>query len=206
MLPTLGLCLTILWQGALPESTAPKEESQSGRPRVAIRGRVVDDETGAPIESFTLESGRLKGQDPAETAWGVPPERPERLHDREWEAGRDGRQPPRRVCVTPWKSARMGSRHQGWLRVLADGYEPRPVTDRPPGPTDAGKTIEVTVRLRRGRPLAGRVLDHAGRPAGGAKLFLIRPSGGTVRVVDDVIGEGSDTGLARPVRHAGGGR
>jgi len=92
----------------------------------------------------------------------------------------------------------VGPRRREWQRVVADGYEPRAVTDRPPEPSDAGKTIEVTVRLRRGRPLSGRVVDHAGRPAAGAKLFLIRPGGGTIRVVDDVVGEGSDTGLLDP--------
>jgi hypothetical protein len=71
MLPTLGLCLTILWQGALPGSTAPGEESRSNRDRVAIRGRVVDDETGEPIESYT-NAGRSPSK-PAEAPSSISP-------------------------------------------------------------------------------------------------------------------------------------
>jgi hypothetical protein len=198
MLPTLGLYLTILWPGALPGSTDLGEEVQSERPGVAIRGRVVDDETGHPIESFTLEYGRLQGQDPAEIAWGgqsrsVPNEYTI-VNGKTVLTGRN----PLGEFADSLEVGEDGTGHRRWLRVVADGYEPRPVTDRPPEPTDAGKTIEVTVRLRRGRPLFGRVVDHAGRPAAGAKLCLIRPSGGRVRVVDEVIGEGSDTGILDP--------
>lgn len=198
MLPTLGLCLTILGQGALPGNTALGEESQSERHRIAIRGRVVDDETGDPIESFTLESGRLKGQDPAETSWGgyrrSVPNSYTIVNGKAVPTGRN----PLGEFADSLEVGEDGTGHRRWLRVVADGYEPRPVNDRPPEPTDAGKTIEVSVRLKRGRPLIGRVVDHVGRPAAGAKLVLIRPGGTRIRVGDDVIGEGSDTGLLDP--------
>jgi hypothetical protein len=198
MLPTLGLCLTLLWQGALTGCTAIATESQFESNRIAIRGRVVDDETGEPIESFTLEWGRVKGQDPAEASWGGSRRSvPGTYTIVDGKAIPTGRNPLGEFADSLAVGV-DGTQHRGWLRVVADGYEPRPVTDRPPEPTDGGKAIEVTVRLKRGRPLIGRVLDHTGRPAAGAKLFLIRPSGGTVRVVDDTIGEGSDTGLLDP--------
>jgi len=41
-------------------------------------------------------------------------------------------------------------------------------------------------------------VDHAGQPAAGAKLVLIPPGGKRIRVVDDVVGEGSDKGILDP--------
>ena len=195
MLPTLGLCLAILGQGVQPDNIAPGEKSQPERNRLTLKGFVVDDETGDPIKSFTLEHGRVKGQDRAEISWGG-----------------SSRSVPNSYRIINGKafpvesppfgefadSLQIGGEESQWMRIVADGYEPHPVTDRPPGPMDAGKTIEVTVRLKRGRPLVGRVLDHTGRPAAGAKLFLIRPGGMTIRVVDDIIGQGSETGLLDP--------
>jgi len=196
MLRTLGLCLAILGQAALPGSTALGQQPQSERNRVWIQAHVVDDETGDPIESFTLQSGQVKGQDPVETSW------------------RSIRDVPNGYTMVNGKAVLhrnphgefshsvevgvVGSPERGWLRVVANGYEPQPVTDRPLDLADAGKTIEVTVRLRRGRPLIGRVVDHAGRPAAGAKLFLIQPGDKNLRVVDDVVGEGFATGLHDP--------
>ena len=108
---------------------------------------MVDDETGDPIESFTLESGRVKGQDPAETSWGGSirsvPNSYTIVNGKAVPTGRN----PHGEFADSLEVGEDGTRAGAWLRVLADGYEPRPVTDRPPGPTDVGKTIEVTVRL-----------------------------------------------------------
>jgi hypothetical protein len=196
MLSTRGICLTLLWLGSMAVTNTSGQDAQSGN-RLGIRGRVVDDATGLPIESFTLQQGRVKGNASGNISW------------REY-----GRSVPNsythingRAVVTDrnprgefFESLEVGgaeSREVG-LRVVADGYEPGAIADRPFAPTDGGKTIDVTVRLKRGRPLTGQVLDHAGRPAAGAKLFLIRPDGLQINIVDDVVGEGSDVGLLVP--------
>jgi hypothetical protein len=175
---------------------------RTSRPRpqpsgIWLGGCVVDEETGAPIESFALETGRGGEGEPAKTSWDsfarhVPGSysivngTPVMTRNPRGEFGyfADARE--------------VESRGLRWLRIVADGYEPRLVSDRPLSPADDGKAIKLTVRLGRGRPLIGRVVDHTGEPAAGAKLFLIRPSGGEVKVVDDDVGEGSDTGVIDP--------
>jgi hypothetical protein len=49
-----------------------------------------------------------------------------------------------------------------------------------------------------GSQLIGRVVDHTGQPAAGATVVLIRPAGKRIRVVDSVVGEGTDTGTLDP--------
>lgn len=177
---------------------SPLPDPQGGADRriVTIRGIVVDDETGSPIASFSIQPGRSDADDPSKVAWGHPRRVPG--------SGTivDGRTIPdpnprgefsTYVDLDADEANRM-DRH----RILADGYEPEPVLDRPPGPADAGTTVEVTLRLRRGEAIVGRVVDHAGRPAAGATLCPIRPGWDTLRIVDDVIGEGTDTGLLDP--------
>ena len=178
-LPGLAVVLTAGGAALAQESPQPDRQGTSEPRLVKIRGRVVDDETGEPIERFSLQHGQADARDPAGVAWMI----------------------FRQVHRDPGGEFRSyvdlgrgeGDRNRkDRLRVLADGYDPAPVGDPPFGPADVGKTIEVTIRLRRGRSLVGTVVDHAGRPSLGAKLFLIRGSGGHVRVVDDAIGQGGD--------------
>ena len=180
-------------KGVLPEAVPPPRRD---RAIVSIRGRVVDDETGAPIESFSLQKGRVAAGDPSKVSWQYPRQIPNvyTIVD-----GRAVPDPNPRGEFEEYLDLR-GVEEDPWdrIRVLADGFEPEPVTERPFSPADVGKAIEVTVRLRRGRSLVGVVVDHAGRPAAGAGLCLLRPGLGTIRIVDDVIGEGSDTGLLDP--------
>ncbi|CAN5842492.1 hypothetical protein BH23PLA1_BH23PLA1_05120 [soil metagenome] len=189
-----------------PKLTVPKGEARPVLPEVehqaepkgvTIRGLVVDDETGAPVEFFGLQRGRVDDDDPSKLNWGESVQEVPNSHMRI--DGKAIRTPNPQGEFSNYVSPGKDRTVRGvWLRVLADGYEPRPVTDRPFDVSDAGKTIELTVRLRRGEPLVGQVVDHLGRPAAGAKLFLIRPNGGRVQIVDDVVGEGSDTGLLDP--------
>jgi hypothetical protein len=183
---------------AITPARAPAGEApRPDRGSIHVQGRVVDDETGDPVEFFALETGRGEGPEPSKTSWDT-----------------FARHVPGSFTVVDGKpvmtrnphgqfsywntSGKFESRPLRWLRVVADGYEPHLINDRPFGQADFGRTVTVTVRLKRGRPLVGQVVDHTGRPAAGAKLFLIRPSGGTVKVTDDVVGEGSDTGILDP--------
>jgi hypothetical protein len=163
---------------------------------VHIEGRAVDAETGAPIEHFALQRGRVDRADPSKIAWGFPRIVPNSHTVRD---GQPTYSPNPKGEFSDFARLMPGDQdHWDRLRVLADGYEPAMVLDRPPGPADAGRTLVVTVRLNRGKALVGRVLDHAGQPAVGARLALLRPGRGTFRVVDDALGEGSDTGLLDP--------
>jgi hypothetical protein len=179
------------------EAPSPRSDRRAESNFVSIQGRVVDDETGDTIEYFSLQKGLQDGRDPSKIAWQHPRRIPGSGTIVDGRTVLD-RNPHGEFSDSVGLGEGEGGRRDR-IRILADGYEPEPVLDRLPGPADAGKTVEVTVRLRRGRSLAGRVVDHAGRPAAGAKLFLIRPGGGgSIRVVDDVMGEGSDTGLLDP--------
>lgn len=174
-----------------------QESRQPGRQEVSkpltIRGRVVDDETGHPVEFFCVQKGRADSGNPSKLRWTSPRDVPNGYRTINGKCIRDRNPNGEFSDYVDFREAE--SERWDRIRVLADGYEPEPVLARPPGLADAGKTIEVTVRLRRGRSLVGTVIDHAGRPAAGAKLCLIRPSGEHIRVVDDVIGPWTDTGL-----------
>ena len=54
------------------------------------------------------------------------------------------------------------------MRVIADGYLPEPVT----GVIGQPPIDDMVVRLSRGGTLRGKILDHEGKPAAGAVLYL----------------------------------
>ena len=54
--------------------------------------------------------------------------------------------------------------------MLAAGYLPQPVTPEPV--TVPTEITNLVVRLSRGGALQGVVLDHAGQPVAGARVFL----------------------------------
>ena len=122
---------------------------------VTVRGKVVDDETGEPIGRLIVQGGKFDPADPTKVTWGY------------FESRSSGRSGSFSTTVR-WS--------EGWTaRILADGYLPQPaLTSAPPAGTDK---IEVTIRLKRGREVAGQVLDHAGRPLAGARVIAIGPTG-----------------------------
>jgi Zn-dependent protease with chaperone function len=129
-------------EGEVLERPGPAAAAPEELPMTQISGRVVDDETGEPVERFGLQSGFVKEGDPLDVTWG---------------GGRSaGRRPGGRFSV------RAGwGRGRRWHRVLADGYVPEPIT---PEPIASGaEATDLVVRLKRGRELRGRVLDHLGR-------------------------------------------
>ena len=67
---------------------------------------------------------------------------------------------------------------------------PQPVLSEAP---PAGKDrIETVIRLKKGRTVRGRVLDHLGKPVKDASLFAVRPNGMTLaggRAVNSFDGE-----------------
>ena len=134
-----------------PSAPAPAP-AQAETGWVIFEGYVVDDLTGQPVTDYALEFGSPDSSRSGETSWGF--------------GRRTVHQPAGRFeasyCV------KTGGRL--WLRVLAAGYLPQPVTPEPVTvPTEITKLV---VRLNRGGTLRGVVLDHAGQPVAGAHVLL----------------------------------
>ncbi|MHC4399204.1 MAG: carboxypeptidase regulatory-like domain-containing protein [Planctomycetota bacterium] len=132
------------------------ERKESRRPDLAgveFRGRVVDDETGQPVERFGWEWGWPTSDDSPEMGWGGITSGSSRRRDGKFQA-RVGRPDGKRVN----------------LRILADGYVPQPVVPKPV--VAPAQLLDLVVRLKRGPEIRGRVLDHTGAPVAGAKVFL----------------------------------
>jgi len=117
-----------------------------------VKGTVLDAETGKPITKFTIQAGKIG---PEKTTWG---------YSQSGQSSKEGR-----FSTT----LRL---HEGWTgRILADGYEPMPILAMKP--PKGKESIEVTLRLTRGRVIRGTVLDHEGKPLAGAGVFRIGPTG-----------------------------
>jgi hypothetical protein len=119
---------------------------------INLSGRVVDDKTGQPIDRFMLQWGSPTRDDPNRFVWGG---------QTAVSSGRGGRF----STEGGWLEG-----HRVWIRVLADGYLPEPLT---PKPIIASATLKgLVIRLKRGGEIRGRVVDHKGAPVSGASVFL----------------------------------
>ncbi len=168
-----------------PAKTAipPADTSGAGkppRPRFAGEGLVIDDATGKPVEQIAVQEGVPNAGAESGIMW-----------------------------ITALQSARgiRGGRFNvthGWvkegkvrLRIVADGYLPEvAVLDTKNGLLQA----PLVMRLRRGQEIRGRVLDHAGKPVAGARVFL----GGPGRFAEIVDGKTERFGGKRETTDAGG--
>lgn len=134
-----------------PSSSQPQPAARTEMAWVEFSGRVVDGQTRKPIEQFMLQQGWPDRKDPAKIVWG----------GREESSRRPGGKFRYRAGCPKGR--------QIWLRVLADGYLPQPVTPKPPAAPASETNLEV--HLSRGIEVRGRVLDHAGKPVKGT-VFL----------------------------------
>jgi beta-lactamase regulating signal transducer with metallopeptidase domain len=134
-----------------PAAEAPRPKPE---PSVLVHARVVDAETGAVIRRFVEQGGMITEQEPGRVTWGFSETRTE------------GENPEGTFTAT------LGGANRYRVRVIADGYVPEPV---PVDPSEFAEDAEVsaTVKLRRGREVAGRVLDFEGEPVAGATVFLV---------------------------------
>jgi hypothetical protein len=123
---------------------------------VEVSGKVVDAETGEPVEAFITQAGKFDPKDPKNVTWGFTETRDTSGEFR---------------ATIKW--------NEGWTaRIVADGYVPQPVLSEAP---PAGKDrIETVIRLKKGRTVRGRVLDHLGKPVKDASVFAARPNGMTL--------------------------
>jgi hypothetical protein len=151
---------------------AKDEQREALSQSVEVFGKVVDAESGEPIEAFITQAGKFDPKDPKKVTWGFSETRNTSGEFR---------------ATIQW--------NEGWTaRILADGYVPQPVLSEAP---PAGKDrIETVIRLKKGRIIRGRVLDHLRKPVKDASIFAARPNGLTLaggRAVNSFDGEADRT-------------
>jgi hypothetical protein len=131
-------------QTAAP-AAAPKPAPE---PYLDITAKVIDDETGKPVEKFALQGGMKKD---GKITWGFWMQSPGN-----YTGG----------VLTHRFSGKIGEEQV--MRVIADGYLPEPIQVVMGQPA----IDDMVVRLSRGGTLRGKVLDFDGKPSAGATLYL----------------------------------
>ncbi|MHB1555868.1 MAG: MSCRAMM family protein [Isosphaeraceae bacterium] len=116
-----------------------------------VQGKVVDLESGRPIGNFIIQHGHFEGDGPEKTF-------------RFQQEGRSWPNPDGLLLVVFNQKGTLA-------RVVAPGYMPHLILDEPYD-GQAGKR-EVTIRMRPGWPVKGRLLDASKKPVAGASLFLV---------------------------------
>ena len=144
--------------GAAPEPDADADAEPDPAPApkpIKVKGVVVDAKDGKPITKFTIQAGKISDDGAGDITWGF---------SQSGQTSEDG---------SFTTTLRL---HEGWTgRIIADGFEPMPILAMAP---PVGKeSIEVTLRLKRGRIIHGVVLGHEGKPLAGAGVFRIGPTG-----------------------------
>jgi hypothetical protein len=167
----VALVLACLWftrvQSQPPVGT--KNDRQGALPQsVEVVGKVVDAETGKPVEAFITQAGKFDPKDPKIVTWGF-------SETRNTSGGFS--------ATINW--------NEGWTaRILAEGCLPQPILSEAPR---AGEVrIETVIRLKKGRIVRGRVLDYLGNPVKDASVFGVRSNGMTLvggRAVNSFDGE-----------------
>src|SRR5215467_2255033 len=167
------VALVLACLGPTRAPSQPPVGSKNDRPAapphlVEVFGKVVDAETGKPVEAFITQAGHFDPKDPKHVTWGF-------SETRNSSGGFS--------ATIRW--------NEGWTaRILADGYVPEPVLSEAP---PAGKDrIETVIRLKKGRTVRGRVVDSRGKPVKDASVFAVRSVGLTLaggRAVNSFDGE-----------------
>ncbi len=124
--------------------------------RVEFEGRVVDDETGAAVERFVLQQGWAQPGKPESFTWTG------------WEVNST-----RFVDGKFHQSVGWAKGQKVWLRVIADGYAPQPITAA--ALLVPARATGLVVRLKRGSAVRGQVVDPDGKPVAGAFVALVGP-------------------------------
>jgi hypothetical protein len=134
----------------------PNAAASAAPQDVEVFGSVIDAETEKPVEGFVIQGGHFDSKEPTNVTWG--------FNESRSTSGRYS-------AVIKWGS--------GWTaRILADGYVPQPIVSEAP---PAGRArIEKVIRLKKGRIVRGRVLDHQGNPVREASVFALRSIGLTL--------------------------
>jgi hypothetical protein len=167
----VALVLACLWSTGI--QFQPPVGTTNDRPAalpqsVEVVGKVVDAETGKPVEAFITQAGKFDPKDPKKVTWGF-------TETRNTSGGFS--------ATIRW--------NEGWTaRILADGYVPQPVLSEAP---PAGELrLQTVIRLKKGRTFRGRVVDYLGKPVKDASVFAVRSIGMTLaggRAVNAFDGE-----------------
>lgn len=150
--------------GETPMEKPPDKQAQQQVPKTqTVRGKVLDDATGKPINKFTVYAEKF---DPANPNFDPSDPRKAFSGRRETSPGNaDGTF----LTTVRWAA--------GWTaRVGADGYLSQPVLTSAPLADKA--EINVTIRLKRPpAKVRGVVLDHTGKPVKDAAVFAVGQNG-----------------------------
>ncbi len=144
----------VAWQKDGPvlpslQTATPKEAPKpTPEPYLDITAKVVDDETGKPVEHFALQGGMKQDGKMVWGFWLMSPSN--------YQGG----------VLTHRFSGKIGE--EQFMRVIADGYLPEPVH----GVMGQPPIEDMVVRLSRGGTLRGKILDFDGKPAAGATIYL----------------------------------
>ncbi|MCA9061441.1 MAG: hypothetical protein KDA96_00200 [Planctomycetaceae bacterium] len=151
---------------------------------VTVRGKVVDDRTGEPVQNIIVQGGHFDPSQPEKVTWG-------------YSESRSGRRDGSFSTTIRWD--------EGWTaRIIADGYLSQPVITLAP-PADKTE-IEVEIRLKPGRQVRGTVLDHTGTPLRGAAVFAVGPTGVLIAAGQPINNLSGVDGDVHPVRTDENGR
>jgi hypothetical protein len=132
-------------------TTATRRSSEQAS--VLLSGRVVDDQTGKPVEHFSFEWGWPEGPE-GKVGWGGMVTRSSR-----WVGGKFTQQ------------SGLGEGKKIWARIVAPGYSPQPVMAEPVvGPLELKNLV---VRLTKGGAITGTIVDHRGKAVNGARVYLV---------------------------------
>lgn len=127
---------------------------------IQVSGQVVDDATGKPVSNFSVQGGRVDKKDPAKITWGY------------WMQSRGSNPKGEFSTRLRWS--------EGWRsRIIAGGYVSQPILTELPK-DGALKITGLVIRLKRGREVSGRVLDHTGKPVKDAGVYVVNPSIGNL--------------------------
>lgn len=117
---------------------------------VQVTGKILDAVTEKPIEKFMIQAGRVDAKT-GKTTWGF---------------------------SSSTSSSKTGSfrytLRPGWTaRVIVDGYTPQPFEAQAARPD--GIPVELVLKMKPGKPITGRVVDHEGRAVAGIRVYTISP-------------------------------
>ena len=125
---------------------APAEQAEAPKPALRISGRVLDAETGEPIENCRMVPSMSEREETAHVTW-------QSQYLKNFSEGRYVYETDR-----PWEKTR--------LRIEAEGYLPALTRS-----VDKGEVVELDVKLER-KVLTGMVRLPNGKPAAGAQVAL----------------------------------
>ncbi|HKD37498.1 MAG TPA: ABC transporter permease, partial [Pirellulales bacterium] len=155
----------------LHQSIAPVAAARDDRPLIrTLAGHAIDAETGQPVQGFIYEEATFDDENPARFHWNGEAIAPGSQRD-----GAFG------IIVKnrPGKPV--------WARIVAPGYVPQPITEKPIVLGDDTVLDKFEVRMLRGKTLAGRVVDADGKPVPAAGVYLLRNQGRRQVVRDPAV-------------------